>query len=173
MHYQTLKEDLLAQPKNWLVTGVAGFIGSNLLETLLKLEQNVIGLDNFATGHQRNLDEVQSLVSPAQWKRFTFIEGDIRDLDTCQRAAKGADYILHQAALGSVPRSLNDPITTNQVNIDGFHEHVGGSARCRQYGRFVPMPPAAPPTATIPDCPKVEDTIGKPLVTLRRHEVRQ
>jgi UDP-N-acetylglucosamine 4-epimerase len=161
MHYQTLKEDLLAQPKNWLVTGVAGFIGSNLLETLLKLEQNVIGLDNFATGHQRNMDEVQSLVSPAQWKRFTFIEGDIRDLDTCQRAAKGADYILHQAALGSVPRSINDPITTNQVNIDGFMNMLV-AARDAGIKRFV-YAASSSTYGDHPGLPKVEDTIGKPL----------
>lgn len=161
MHYQTLKKDLQAQPKNWLVTGVAGFIGSNLLETLLKLEQNVIGLDNFATGHQRNLDEVQSLVSPAQWKRFTFIEGDIRDLDTCQRAAKGVDYILHQAALGSVPRSLNDPITTNQVNIDGFLNMLV-AARDAGVQSFT-YAASSSTYGDHPGLPKVEDVIGKPL----------
>ena len=118
--FETVTQELTAAPRKWLVTGCAGFIGSNLLETLLKLGQTVTGLDNFATGHQRNLDEVRASVSPEQWARFTFIEGDIRDLDACRRAADGVDFVLHQAALGSVPRSLNDPITTNEVNISGF-----------------------------------------------------
>src|SRR5690554_492511 len=118
--YPQLLDQLPKQPKTWLITGAAGFIGSNLLEHLLKLNQRVIGLDNFATGHQSNLDEVQSLVSPEQWSRFTFIEGDIRNLEHCQQACEGVDYVLHQAALGSVPRSLNDPITTNAANITGF-----------------------------------------------------
>ena len=118
--YDQVKADLQANPKNWLITGVAGFIGSNLLEALLKLDQTVVGLDNFATGYPRNLDEVQSLVTEAQWASFRFIEGDIRNLDDCREAVKGTDYVLHQAALGSVPRSIEDPIATNQANIDGF-----------------------------------------------------
>jgi nucleoside-diphosphate-sugar epimerase len=104
----------------WLVTGVAGFIGSNLLETLLKLDQTVTGLDNFATGYQRNLDEVQQCLSFAQWQRFTFLKGDIRDFDTCRNACTGIDYVLHQAALGSVPRSIEDPILTSAANVTGF-----------------------------------------------------
>ena len=120
LRYPQLLDQLPNQPKTWLITGVAGFIGSNLLEHLLKLNQRVVGLDNFATGHQSNLDEVQSLVSPEQWSRFTFIEGDIRNPEDCARACEGVDYVLHQAALGSVPRSLNDPITTNAANITGF-----------------------------------------------------
>src|SRR5574344_783485 len=118
--YAQLQVALKRAPKTWLVTGVAGFIGSNLLETLLKLDQTVVGLDNFATGHQHNLDEVQGLVSAEQWARFSFIEGDIRNLADCQQACAGVDYVLHQAALGSVPRSINDPILTNSANIDGF-----------------------------------------------------
>src|SRR3989338_4001111 len=118
--YDTLQTGLARQPATWLITGVAGFIGSNLLETLLKLGQRVAGLDNFATGHQRNLDEVQTLVTAEQWQRFHFIEGDIRNLQACQKACEGVDYVLHQAALGSVPRSLADPITTNDTNISGF-----------------------------------------------------
>ena len=118
--YDEVKADLQANPKTWLITGVAGFIGSNLLETLLKLDQTVVGLDNFATGHQHNLDEVQTLVTEEQWGRFRFIEGDIRKLEDCREAVKGTDYVLHQAALGSVPRSIEDPIATNQANIDGF-----------------------------------------------------
>ncbi|MGB5010323.1 MAG: NAD-dependent epimerase/dehydratase family protein, partial [Candidatus Dechloromonas phosphoritropha] len=109
--YEHLRGQLPKTPKNWPITGVAGFIGSNLLETLLKLGQQVVGLDNFATGHQHSLDEVQSLVSPAQWANFKFIEGDIRNLETCGQACAGVDYVLHQAALGSVPRSIEDPIT--------------------------------------------------------------
>ena len=104
--YQALQTELLATPRTWLITGVAGFIGSNLLETLLKLGQRVVGLDNFATGHQRNLTEVQTLVTPAQWAHFHFIQGDIRTLADCQSACEGVDHVLHQAALGSVPRSL-------------------------------------------------------------------
>ena len=109
--------------KTILVTGGAGFIGSNLLETLLRLDQTVVGLDNFATGHQRNLDEVKTLVSGEQWSRFSFISGDIRKLSDCQTAVANVDYVLHQAALGSVPRSLNDPITSNETNINGFLNH--------------------------------------------------
>jgi Nucleoside-diphosphate-sugar epimerases len=103
-----------------LVTGVAGFIGSNLLEYLLRQDLTVVGLDNFSTGHQRNLDDVKSLVSEKQWSQFRFIKGDIRDLDTCRTACENVDVVLHQAALGSVPRSIEDPIRTNQSNIDGF-----------------------------------------------------
>ena len=118
--YQTVCEQLKRAPKTWLITGVAGFIGSNLLETLLKLDQKVVGLDNFATGHQHNLDEVQSLVTAEQWAKFSFIEGDIRQFADCQKACVGVDYVLHEAALGSVPRSIADPITTNETNIIGF-----------------------------------------------------
>jgi UDP-N-acetylglucosamine 4-epimerase len=118
--YQKFCEQFVSIPSMWLVTGVAGFIGSNLLEHLLKLNQRVIGLDNFATGHQHNLDEVQSLVTPEQWSLFTFIEGNIRNEEDCAKACDGVDYVLHQAALGSVPRSINDPMTTNATNISGF-----------------------------------------------------
>ena len=118
--FDQLQNRLHAEPHTWLVTGVAGFIGSNLLETLLKLNQRVVGLDNFATGHQRNLDEVQGLVTPEQWANFSFIKGDICNLADCQNACDRVDYVLHQAALGSVPRSVADPITTNATNITGF-----------------------------------------------------
>ena len=118
--YQDITSELSRTPRKWLVTGCAGFIGSNLLETLLSLDQEVVGLDNFATGFARNLDEVEQAVGAARWARFTFIEGDIRDADTCVQACTGVDFVLHQAALGSVPRSLKDPITTNAVNISGF-----------------------------------------------------
>ena len=118
--YHQALETLRAEPRRWLVTGCAGFIGSNLLETLLGLGQTVVGLDNFATGHRYNLDEVRDNVGADAWSRFTFVEGDIRDLDACRSVVQGVDYVLHQAALGSVPRSLNDPITSNEVNVSGF-----------------------------------------------------
>ena len=159
--YDQLCLDLPKSPKTWLVTGVAGFIGSNLLETLLRLDQRVIGLDNFATGHQRNLDEVQQLVSPAQWTRFRFIEGDIRRLEDCQAACSGVDHVLHQAALGSVPRSLDDPITTNATNIDGFLNMLV-AARDAQVNSFV-YAASSSTYGDHPGLPKVEDTIGKPL----------
>jgi UDP-N-acetylglucosamine 4-epimerase len=124
--YTELQARLIAEPKTWLVTGVAGFIGSNLLETLLALNQRVVGLDNFSTGHRHNFDEVQSMVSPEQWANFRFIEGDICNLAACQAVCQGVDYVLHQAALGSVPRSIADPITTNANNIDGLFKHAGG-----------------------------------------------
>lgn len=118
--YDQLRARLSANPRIWLVTGVAGFIGCNLLETLLKLDQTVVGLDNFATGHRYNLEQIQEAVSPVHWARFKFIKGDIRQLDDCRTACAGVDDVLHHAALGSVPRSLEDPIATNAANIDGF-----------------------------------------------------
>lgn len=159
--YQQLLEQLPKQPKTWLITGVAGFIGSNLLETLLKLNQKVVGIDNFATGHQHNLDEVQSLVSPEQWAGFNFIEGDIRQLEDCQRACQGVDYVLHQAALGSVPRSINDPITTNSTNIDGFLNMLV-AARDAKVQSFT-YAASSSTYGDHPALPKVEDNIGKPL----------
>lgn len=159
--YDQLLTDLPKAPKTWLITGVAGFIGSNLLETLLTLDQTVVGLDSFATGHQRNLDEVQSLVTPEQWARFTFINGDIRSLDDCQRACAGVDFVLHQAALGSVPRSLADPITTNSANIDGFLNMLV-AARDTQVKSFV-YAASSSTYGDHPGLPKVEDLIGKPL----------
>lgn len=156
-----LPSALLTQPATWLVTGVAGFIGSNLLEALLRLDQNVIGLDNFATGHRHNLEQVKQLVTPEQWRRFQFIEGDIRDLATCHRACQGADYVLHQAALGSVPRSLDDPISSNATNIDGFLNMLV-AARDAGVKRFV-YAASSSTYGDHPGLPKVEDVIGKPL----------
>lgn len=161
MKIDEVKQSLAANPRRWLITGVAGFIGSNLLEELLSLNQQVIGLDNFATGHQRNLDEVKSLVSPEQWARFRFIEGDIRDIDQCRAACKEIDYVLHQAALGSVPRSLEDPITTNSTNIDGFLNMLV-AARDAKVKRFV-YAASSSTYGDHPALPKVEDQIGKPL----------
>ncbi|NMG16649.1 NAD-dependent epimerase/dehydratase family protein [Aromatoleum bremense] len=159
--YQALQSILRDAPKTWLVTGVAGFIGSNLLETLLKLDQRVVGLDNFATGHARNLDEVRTLVTPEQWARFMFIDGDIRKLDDCRRACEGVDYVLHQAALGSVPRSLDDPITSNATNIDGFLNMLV-AARDAEVKSFT-YAASSSTYGDHPGLPKVEDTIGKPL----------
>ena len=174
--YTTLQTTLRANPRRWLITGVAGFIGSNLLEALLKLDQHVVGLDNFATGHQHNLDEVQRLVSPEQWARFHFIRGDIRNLEDCRAAcgapspshpvatnppATGVDYVLHQAALGSVPRSLEDPITTNGTNIDGFLNMLV-AARDAGVQSFT-YAASSSTYGDHPALPKVEEHIGKPL----------
>lgn len=159
--YDQVKNTLISEPKTWLITGVAGFIGSNLLETLLVLDQNVIGLDNFATGHQKNLDEVQSSVSETQWQRFNFIEGDIRNLDDCYRACVEADYVLHQAALGSVPRSLKNPIATNETNISGFLNMLV-AARDTQVSSFT-YAASSSTYGDHPALPKVEDVIGNPL----------
>lgn len=159
--FENVKNNLLAEPKTWLVTGVAGFIGSNLLEALLSFEQNVIGLDNFSTGHQHNLDQVRNSVSNAQWSRFDFIKGDIRELDDCRKSCHGVDYVLHQAALGSVPRSLDDPIASNQSNIDGFLNMLV-AARDAEVARFV-YAASSSTYGDHPDLPKVENNIGNPL----------
>jgi UDP-N-acetylglucosamine 4-epimerase len=190
--YTQLKTRLATEPHTWLITGVAGFIGSNLLETLLKLNQRVVGLDNFATGHQRNLDEVQSLVTPEQWVNFNFIKGDIRNMDDCRRAMTysplplageglgeravlgggesqssvlstqhSVEYVLHQAALGSVPRSVENPIATNETNITGFL-NILVAARDAKVKRFV-YAASSSTYGDHPGLPKVEDKIGKPL----------
>ena len=159
--YDALKAALPAAPKTWLVTGVAGFIGSNLLETLLGLEQRVIGLDNFATGHQRNLDEVEAIVGAERWSRFRFIRGDIRTLSICRAACEGVDLVLHHAALGSVPRSIADPLTTNAVNIDGFVNMLV-AARDAGVARFV-YAASSSTYGDHPGLPKVEGSIGAPL----------
>lgn len=158
--YELIIEALSASPKKWLITGVAGFIGSNLLETLLLNGQVVIGLDNFATGHQRNLDEVKILVGE-RWGNFKFIESDIRDLGACRAACDGVDYVLHQAALGSVPRSINDPIATNSTNIDGFLNMLV-AARDAQVKSFT-YAASSSTYGDHPELPKVEDVIGNPL----------
>ena len=159
--YEQVKQELLNNKKTWLITGVAGFIGSNLLETLLKLNQTVVGLDNFATGFQHNLDEVQSQVSDEQWQNFRFIEGDIRSFEDCQTACAGVDYVLHQAALGSVPRSIKDPITTNSANITGFLNMLT-AARDAEVSSFT-YAASSSTYGDHPALPKVEDNIGKPL----------
>ena len=126
--YEELQQYLKNNQSVWLVTGVAGFIGSNLLERLLILNQKVVGLDNFDTGHQHNIDQAIEDANKVTGKdlgvNFTFINGDIRELEDCKKSCKGVDYVLHQAALGSVPRSIEDPINTNKANIDGFFEYA-------------------------------------------------
>ena len=159
--YQTVCEQLKSAPKTWLITGVAGFIGSNLLETLLKLDQKVVGLDNFATGYQHNLDEVQANVTTEQWSNFDFIEGDIRQFADCQKACNGVDYVLHQAALGSVPRSIADPITTNDTNISGFLNMLT-AARDASVSSFI-YAASSSTYGDHPGLPKVEENIGNPL----------
>ncbi|MCD5978824.1 NAD-dependent epimerase/dehydratase family protein [Pseudomonas quasicaspiana] len=159
--YENVILDLKIKPKRWLITGVAGFIGSNLLEYLLILGQQVVGLDNFSTGHQSNLDEVKSSVSPEQWQKFTLITGDIRILEDCKGACENIDYVLHQAALGSVPRSVNDPIMTNSTNIDGFLNMLI-AARDAKVKSFT-YAASSSTYGDHPGLPKVEDLIGKPL----------
>lgn len=159
--YDKLKMRLVAQPRTWLVSGVAGFIGSNLLETLLELGQRVVGLDNFATGYRRNLDEVRALVGPRKWDNFRFIEGDVRNLADCRAACEGVDHVLHQAALGSVPRSLADPLGTHGVNITGFL-HMLEAARLANVRTFV-YAVSSSVYGDHPALPKVEHVIGRPL----------
>lgn len=191
--YNQLKNRLATEPHTWLITGVAGFIGSNLLETLLKLNQRVVGIDNFTTGYQHNLDEVQSLVTPEQWINFQFIKGDIRILDDCRRAMSftpsvfveerigmkmqphsiptnesygksvqlPVEYVFHQAALGSVPRSVENPIDTNETNISGFLNMLV-AARDANVKRFI-YAASSSTYGDHPGLPKVEEHIGKPL----------
>lgn len=159
--YEQAQKDLKANPKTWLITGVAGFIGSNLLETLLGLGQTVVGLDNFSTGYQHNLDEVQQTVRPEQWARFTFIKGDICHLDDCKKAVSSVDYVLHHAAIGSVPRSIEDPIATNQSNIDGFLNMLV-AAKDEGVQSFT-YAASSSTYGDHPGLPKVEDQIGRPL----------
>lgn len=160
-NFEHMQLALRKAPRTWLVTGCAGFIGSNLTEFLLKLDQTVIGLDNFATGHQHNLDDVRSLVSARQWERFRFLRGDIRRMDDCRAAVQGAEVVLHQAALGSVPRSLEDPVTTNAANVDGFLNMLV-AARDAGVRSFV-YAASSSTYGDHPALPKVEDRIGRPL----------
>jgi len=150
-----------SNPKTWLITGVSGFIGSNLLEELLKLGQFVIGLDNFSTGYRRNLEEVQKKVGSQTWARFSFIEGDIRNIGTCRKACGGVDYVLHQAALGSVPRSIGHPIETNESNVDGFLNMLVAT-RDAGINRFV-YASSSSVYGDSPELPQVEEKTGKLL----------
>lgn len=159
--YQEVQELLRQRPRRWLITGVAGFIGSNLLEALLKLDQKVTGLDNFETGYARNLEQVKETVGASAWCNFTNIEGDIRNLDDCRRACSGVDRVLHHAALGSVPRSIDEPLATHESNLTGFINMLVAS-RDAGVGRFI----YAASSSTYGDhqgLPKVEEVIGKPL----------
>ena len=159
--YQKIQDQLKASPKKWLVTGVAGFIGSNLLEALLKLNQTVVGLDNFGSGRRENLEEVKQLVSPEQWRRFSLIENDITVVDACRQSVQGIDYVLHQAAIGSVPRSMAEPLATHQTNVSGFLNILQASREAK-VKQFVYASSSAV-YGDDPGLPKVEDKIGKPL----------
>jgi len=159
--YEQVQQRIRATPRTWLVTGAAGFIGSHLLETLLKLDQRVVGLDNFSTGNRSNLEQVKQAVAEGQWKNLRFVEGDIRALDACRRACRSVDLVLHQAALGSVPRSIADPFATHDSNITGFLNMLA-AAHGAGVARFV----YAGSSATYgdhPGLPRVESEIGRPL----------
>jgi UDP-N-acetylglucosamine/UDP-N-acetyl-alpha-D-glucosaminouronate 4-epimerase len=159
--FEQLQNELKAAPRTWLITGVAGFIGSNLLQALLKLNQVVVGVDNFATGYQENLDHVQQQLDSREWGRFRFVSGDILDLDVCRQACAGVELVLHQAALGSVPRSLADPVGSHQSNVTGFINLLV-AARDARVQRFVYASSSAV-YGDEPALPKVEARIGKPL----------
>jgi len=159
--YDVARQLLRQSPRRWLITGVAGFIGSHLLETLLKLDQKVVGLDNFATGYARNLDEVRAAAGAAAWRNFTFIEGDIRSLADCRQACAGLDFVLHHAALGSVPRSIEDPLATHEANLTGFVNMLL-AARDAGVARFI-YAASSSTYGDHPGLPKVEDAIGRPL----------
>ena len=161
MKYEKLIEQLKVNPRTWLVTGVAGFIGSNLLETLLRLDQNVVGLDNFSTGTRHNLELVKQSLGEDRWANFRFIEGDIRSLETCHAACQSVDIVLHQAALGSITRSLEDPILTNENNVSGFLNMLV-AARDAEVSRFV-YAASSSVYGDDPRLPKVEAQIGRPL----------
>ena len=160
-NYQAVQASLQARPRRWLITGVAGFIGSNLLEALLKLDQQVVGLDNFATGYARNMDEVRQIVGPERSRNFTFIEGDIRRIADCRGACAGVDCVLHHAALGSVPRSIEDPLATHDANVTGFVNMLV-AARDAKAGRFV-YAASSSTYGDHPGLPKVEEVVGRPL----------
>ena len=163
--YEQLQEHLKNNQNTWLITGVAGFIGSNLLEKLLILNQKVVGLDNFDTGHQHNIDlaieDANRAIGKDLRNNFKFINGDIRELSDCKEACSGVDYVLHQAALGSVPRSIEDPINTNRANIDGFLNMLVAS-KDANIKRFV-YAASSSTYGDHPDLPKLEGKIGSPL----------
>lgn len=159
--YEKLKTKMRKAPKRWLVTGVAGFIGSNLLEELLQLDQQVVGLDNFSTGKRENLSDVQPRVGERQWQQFHLIKGDIRHLDTCRTACEGVDVILHQAALGSVPRSIEDPLGCNENNVNGNLNML--KAACDTQVKRMVYASSSAVYGDHPGLPKVEDVTGNPL----------
>ena len=159
--YEKRLHDLKRRPKTWLVTGVAGFIGSNILEQLLQLNQRVIGLDNLETGYVKNLRDVENSVSTNAWANFSFMEGDITDFGICEKACLDVDFVLHQAALGSVPRSVNDPIATNLANVTGFLNMLVAAKKAK-VGSFV-YAASSSTYGDLEDLPKVEPNIGNPL----------
>jgi UDP-N-acetylglucosamine 4-epimerase len=161
MKYNEVKKDLLLNQKTWLITGVAGFIGSNLAEALLKLNQKVISLDNFATGHKYNLEHIKNSVTEEQWKNFTFVEGDITDFETCQKVTKDVDVVLHQAALGSVPRSIDTPVISNHANVTGFLNMLT-AAKDNGVKRFV-YASSSSVYGDSEELPKVEERTGNLL----------
>jgi len=161
MKFDLLKSDLLTSKKTWLITGVAGFIGSNLAEALLKLNQRVVGLDNFSTGYRHNLDDIKKNVSPEEWNNFSFTEGDIKDYETCNIITKNVDIILHQAALGSVPRSIDDPVASNLSNVTGFLNIIT-AAKNNHVGRFV-YASSSSVYGDSEELPKVEERTGNLL----------
>jgi UDP-N-acetylglucosamine/UDP-N-acetylgalactosamine 4-epimerase len=173
MGFEETKAELMATPRVWVVTGVAGFIGSNLLEALLRLNQRVVGLDNLSTGQAANLAQVQAAVGPARWKNFKWIEGDIQDAVTCHDAVERADYVLHQAALGSVPRSVAQPTETNASNVTGFLNMLW-AARENGIQRFV-FASSSSVYGDVAALPQLEDNIGNCLspyaVTKRVNEL--
>lgn len=160
-NYLSIQEKMISKSMIWLVTGAAGFIGSNLVLRLLQLNQRVIGLDNFSTGHKRNIDEVLGQLTKDKANKFTLINGDIRDLNTCRECCHGVDIILHQAALGSVPRSIENPIATNDTNINGFL-NILVAARDAKVKKLV-YASSSSVYGDYPDLPKIEEKIGSPL----------
>jgi UDP-N-acetylglucosamine 4-epimerase len=161
MKYDETKTSLLNQPKIWLITGVAGFIGSNLAEALLKLNQKVIALDNFSTGHAYNLEHIKNSVTSKEWENFTFVEGDITDFKTCQEITKNVDIVLHQAALGSVPRSIDTPVISNHANVTGFLNMLTAS-KDNRVKRFV-YASSSSVYGDSQELPKVESRTGNLL----------
>jgi UDP-N-acetylglucosamine/UDP-N-acetylgalactosamine 4-epimerase len=159
--FEKLKDKLMESPATWLVTGAAGFIGSNLLETLLRLDQKVVALDNLSTGYRDNLRQVRELTGPVRWKKCRWIEGDIRDAALCRRVTRGVDYVLHQAALGSVPRSIEDPLATHQSNVSGS-VNLLWAARENDVKRFV-FASSSSVYGDEASLPQVEHKIGRCL----------
>ena len=161
MRYDEVKQKLLLEQKTWLITGVAGFIGSNLAEELLKLNQKVVGLDNFSTGHKHNLEHIKNSILDSQWDNFTFIEGDITDYNTCIETTKNVDIVLHQAALGSVPRSIDNPVNSNASNVSGFLNMLTAS-KDNGVKRFV-FASSSSVYGDSQELPKVEERTGNLL----------
>ncbi len=159
--YPQLQSELKRAPRSWLVTGAGGFIGANLTEALLRLGQRVTGLDNFSTGHKRNLDEVKAALPREDWARFEFVPGDVCDVETCRQVCRGVDFVLHEAALGSVPRSIEDPLTSHASNVTGFLNLLV-AVRDAKVKRFV-YAASSSVYGDNPDLPKVETSTGRLL----------